>query len=79
MKTSLYKGLDEEGKSDLKGSFNASILLRKQLTLLLNDENLRLNEEMLKDESFSSPNWNLDQVARIAQIKANNNLINLLK
>ena len=79
MKSSLLKGLTKEEVSDLKGTFKTSVLLRKQLTLLLSDENKRLQDDMLEEEILLSPNWSLVQASKLAQIKANNKLISLLE
>lgn len=79
MKSSLLKGLTKEEVSDLKGTFKTSVLLRKQLRLLLSDENKRLQDDMLDEDILLSSNWSLVQASKLAQIKANNKLILLLE
>ena len=79
MKSSLLKGLTKEEISDLKGTFKTSVILRKQLTLILSEENKRLQEDMLGEEAFNSPNWQLLQVSKLSQIKSNKKLMSLLE
>ena len=79
MKTSLLKGLTKEEVSDVRGTFKSSVLLRKQLTLMLQGEIESLQDKMLLDEDFNTSEWKLKHVSMLAQIKANKKLISYLE
>ena len=48
MKQSLFKGLDEQGKMDLKGSFLSALLFRKAIIRTLK---IKINEQRKKNSS----------------------------
>tara|TARA_R110002012_G_scaffold12004_4_gene53614 strand:+ start:3459 stop:3698 length:240 start_codon:yes stop_codon:yes gene_type:complete len=79
VKTSLLKGLTKEEVSDVRGTFKSSVLLRKQLTLMLQGEIESLQDKMLLDEDFNTSEWKLKHVSMLAQIKANKKLISYLE
>lgn len=79
MITRLTKGLLEQEKSDLKQSMAASNIYRKRVKTLIEEDNAAIVNSMTKDANFTSPNWELIQVDRLAQIKCNERLIKLLE
>ena len=79
MKTKLTKGLTEDEAKEVRADFISASRYRKQLVRVLNEEIDSLSKDMLKDEHYKSPNWNLIQVDRLAQQKALKKIISLFE
>lgn len=79
MITKLLKGLSAEAKAELKANYIESLVFRKALVKMLNEEIEALQADMTKDEHLHSPNWSLIQADRIAQIKTKKKIISLLQ
>jgi hypothetical protein len=79
MNSKLFKGLDEGEVGDLKSSFGAATLFRKQLKAVLEDHSTNLLNSMLNDTVLTSPNWALVHADRLAQLKCNDRLLKLIK
>ncbi|MBV1952764.1 MAG: hypothetical protein KUG64_11295 [Cycloclasticus sp.] len=74
----LLKGLTQDEINDLKGSFKASTLFRRQLSKILEENNKGLLNSLMKDEVLNCPNWALVHQDRLAQIKCNDRLLKLI-
>ena len=79
MLTRLTKNLDSDAERELKQEYLASRRYRKRVEEILDEEIFSLHESMLNEENFSSPNWNLQQIDKLAQIKSLRKLQTFLK
>lgn len=78
MKSSITAGMNEQERKELESEFSGSFYLRSRIIELLTKDIHNIQKDMTSDEHYSSPNWNLIQVDRIAQIKAIEKIISLL-
>lgn len=70
MLSKLKANLEPNQLSELNGSYMSGRFFREQVVLNLDKDIERLRHDMENDEGFDSPNWQLAQVERLAQIKA---------
>lgn len=78
MKSSITAGLKGQDKTEMVAEFKSCHRLRARLTEMLDKKIDHLHEEMLNESNYQRPNWQLEQVDKIAQIKAQKYLISLL-
>ena len=78
MKESLKRGLDDEQKKGLITSFKEGLVFRRQLAKWLDTENEKIIKKMLDTELYGKANWGFLQADSLAQIRANENLKNML-
>tara|TARA_R110002096_G_scaffold40075_4_gene109286 strand:+ start:155 stop:346 length:192 start_codon:yes stop_codon:yes gene_type:complete len=54
----------------MKEYFLQSLYFRKRLITVIDEEVESLHNSMLNEEDYTSPNWSLLQVEKLAQIKS---------
>lgn len=57
MKTVWSKGLDTQGKADIKTSFEKGAFLRERLSILLNEKSNDAEKDGRSKDGYDSPNW----------------------
>lgn len=78
MKTRWTQGLDETAIQDVRGDFKSSLVTRKRLALLL-DEDIRSAEKTaLNKDGYDVANWALKQADLIGYKRALQHVINLI-
>lgn len=78
MKTRWTQGLDETTIQDVRGDFKSSLVTRKRLALLL-DEDIRSAEKTaLNKDGYDVANWALKQADLIGYKRALQHVINLI-
>tara|TARA_R110002050_G_scaffold291167_2_gene445464 strand:- start:34163 stop:34402 length:240 start_codon:yes stop_codon:yes gene_type:complete len=70
MKTRLIKNLSKDEAGEMKEYFLQSLYFRKRLITVIDEEVESLHNSMLNEEDYTSPNWSLLQVEKLAQIKS---------
>lgn len=79
MKTSITSGMSEQEKKEMRGEFISCFRLRERYTAMLEKDIENLQDSMESVESFSSPNWSLEQATKAGEIRAKRKLILLMK
>ena len=79
MKTSLLKGLDDKGVSNVRSSFASDATFRKALSGLLGKRVNNAFANMRKVESYDNPSWAFTQADTIGYTRALTEVINLLQ
>ncbi len=79
MKQSLYKGLDEQGKVDVKSAFLSCLPFRKQLIKVLNDKIEVKRKKMVKESLHEvEGSWALKMADSMGYERAQREFIELL-
>lgn len=78
MKSSLFKGLDEQGVKDVSASFLSSKPYRDQIIKLLEEEIDGIRLQSVKSSSYDNPNWAYKQADAIGYERGLRKLISLL-
>ena len=80
MKASLYKGLDEQGKVDVRSAFLSALPLRKQLIKIFNDKIEVKRKKMVKESEFDKVGrWDLKMADSMGYERAMRDFISLLE
>lgn len=78
MKNSWIKGLDEQQKSDITSSYNASTLMRRRLIEILKDKSDTSNKTARSKTTYDNPNWAYLQADAVGYERALYEIIDLL-
>ena len=78
MKLSLTKGLEEDQLPELGSQFVSSRLFREQLKKVLQDKINAAQISMRDLEAYSNSSWPMYQADKIGQIRAYEDVIDLL-
>lgn len=79
MKTSLTKGLEDDAKEEMEGLFIKALLLRRQLSSVINDKIQSNNAERLSKVGYESPTWAYKQADAVGYERALNEVLSLLE
>lgn len=78
MKSKLLKGVEEDQQNEVRGYFKEAVRFRKRLNEVLDEEIDSLHKSMRDEDLWKTPNWELIQADRVAQVKALKQVISLL-
>lgn len=78
MKSCWTKGLNDQEKSDLEGSYKAATLLRKRLIEVLKDKAEVSNRNARSKVTYDNPNWAFLQADNVGYERCLYEIIDLL-
>lgn len=78
MKSSWTKGLDEQAKLDLEGSYKAASLLRRRLVEVLKEKAEISNRNARSKVTYDNPNWAYLQADNVGYERCLYEIIDLL-
>lgn len=78
MKTRWTQGLDETLVNDVRGDFKSSLITRKRLALLLEEDIKGADKTAMNKDGYDISNWALKQADLIGYKRALTHVINLI-
>jgi hypothetical protein len=78
MKTRWTQGLDETLSQDVRGDFKSSLVTRKRLAALLEEDVRSAEKTALNKDGYDVANWALKQADLIGYKRALQHVINLI-
>jgi hypothetical protein len=79
MKTSLFKGLDEDATKEAEVNFNQAYLLRTLITKRLKDKIGNARKKSRNDKGYENPSWAYQQADLIGYERALEEVISILE
>lgn len=78
MKTVWSKGLDDQGKKDIKVSFDKGAFLRERLSNILKEKSDDADKDGRSKEGYDCPNWAYKQADMQGYKRALSEILSLL-